>query len=464
MQEYVMNTFKIGAIALAMTMLTACGDDDEKEVAFGELKFYNASNNTGVVEIAAIDGDTQYNLTKVDKFNTSPNYYPDVTDYELLVNHQQPFIDEPIVVFQQPFTVSDDILSLLILNGDAKQSELLSYTIDPKSLDQVISDDKKNETNSFEIYSLNLSQNYQNVGLHYSFDNNSFSQAQLITPLHDKQLSESVAMAQGQYTFFITDEQGQLIYQSEQVAVEYQDSYIFAIRDDVNGKNLVIDRFSKTSPVYHHYSTIAPAELRFYQSDNTIGNVDLYIGDIDGEPSITDLAADSLSQSITTMAGDITLSLTLSAQAQQVVFDNSLVSLAPRDDKNVLFYQDEDEIIRSIVFENNNDFSVYESTITIVNLTQQEHAINAYLVDENNSISQTPFNKENVAFSQYVAIDSAQQQFEVVITNTPTSDASDQFVLAQSSMIEFSENTNYLIIVEPDTTASSGFSINVIKQ
>ena len=69
MQEYVMNTFKIGAIALAMTMLTACGDDDEKEVAFGELKFYNASHNTGVVEIAAIDGDTQYNLTKVDKFN-----------------------------------------------------------------------------------------------------------------------------------------------------------------------------------------------------------------------------------------------------------------------------------------------------------------------------------------------------------------------------------------------------------
>lgn len=85
-------------------------------------------------------------------------------------------------------------------------------------------------------------------------------------------------------------------------------------------------------------------------------------------------------------------------------------------------------------------------------------------MDENNSVSETPFNKENVAFSQYAAIDSAQQKFEVVITNTPTNDASDQFVLAQSSVIEFSENTNYLVIVEPDATASSGFSINVIKQ
>ncbi|OIQ47496.1 MAG: hypothetical protein BM565_06390, partial [Gammaproteobacteria bacterium MedPE] len=240
-----MNTFKIGAIALAMTMLTACGDD-EKEVAFGELTFYNASHNSGVVEIAAIDGDTQYNLTKVDEFNTSPNYYPDVTDYELLVNHQQPFVDEPIVISQQPFTISDDMLSLLILNGDAKQSELLSYSIDPKSLSDMISDDKKNETKSFEMRSLNLSQTYQSVGLHYSFDNSSFSQAQLVTQLDDKQLSELVVMAQGLYTFFITDEHGQLIYQSDQVAVEYQDSYVFAIRDDVNGENLVIYRFSKT--------------------------------------------------------------------------------------------------------------------------------------------------------------------------------------------------------------------------
>ncbi|MGB0835046.1 MAG: hypothetical protein ACPGR2_11045 [Psychrobium sp.] len=458
-----MNLLKIGAIALSIAAITACSSDDEKELNYGELKFYNASSNSGAVDIVALENDDKYYLASIDVFNTSPNYFPDVSDYELLVTHQQPHVSEAITLSQTPFSITEDMLSLLVLNGEATTSELLSFTIDFSSVETLISEDKSNETQSFEIRALNLSQSYNDLSLYYSLGSAEFSEAQIVTSLGVKELSQPVVMPQGEYTFYLADANGTPMYQSAPINVEYQESYVLAIRDDLNGKNLVMDRFSKTSPVYHHYSQIAPATLRFYQSANALGDVDLYLGEVDNEPTLSSLTADVLSQSIVAMTGDITMSLTAAGNPEEVLFDNSLLSLTHRDDKHVFFYQDDEQVTRSLVLDQYNHISAFENHVTIVNLTAKEQPINAYLVDSENSISETPFHKDNVAFSEHVTLSSAQSQFEIVITNTPSDQSSDQFIFAQSQLIDFSPNANYLVVVEPNSSTSSGYAVSVIK-
>ncbi len=459
-----MRLLKATMPLIAVLAIAGCSDDDEPK--YGNVKFYNASYNSGVVATEVMDksGET-FLLPATHLSDVTPTYTAEDGTYELAVTHTIGQSDEVIDVVNSGFEVDGKYMSLLVLNGDLQQPELLNYSYDVESIYDLIEEDQNDGLARFEMYVANLSDSYPLVDVYASNVEQSFAQADLLYTGQNTELSDLQILAQGEWVFYLT-EQGStdVIYQSDAVNINFVDTFVFFVNDGATENSLVLDSISTIGSSLRHANQNAPASMKFIQSDEAITAVDVFAESSAQLQVANDLTANTLSQQYDLVADDFTFTVTDAIAQDEVYLSNLLLSLQPSEANNLVFYTNAEGNMQAVSVPQNNVPLAYENQLTLVNLTHQEQGLDIFAVNSSYSISETPTSITSLDQGQAAQLLVGGQDYQLVVTNSTQSEQDDIYILGESAMINYEQGANYLVLIETDSSDANLVNITLVRE
>ena len=150
-------------------------------------------------------------------------------------------------------------------------------------------------------------------------------------------------------------------------------------------------------------------------------------------------------------------------EAGDTIVDNFLMTLEREQSAVGLFYNDKDYGPRMMTIEENLTPSSYSHAVTVVNL------IDSYAGQEIDEVDvYFTLNGETVEDTSNVVegLDQYDQQEQVVDNEVYTTyvvfeDNGQQIVLLQQSDMDFTEEGNYILVIEHDETTDSGYKMTL---
>ncbi len=462
--------FQLIAVLISLPTIVACnsGSDDSEDNSYAYFKFYNASPNANVHQIflEKIDdeddeGEVSYGL--VDYADASASYWLENDSYYLTIKRNEfDQNNEQIEVISSEITLNQDLMSLYIMTGDAAEPELTEFSYDTSSLDTLKEEDDENGTDRFELYLTNLSTTYGTLDVYFSSDQETFEQAQALTTLDYKTLSEQHILAQDIYKIYLTlPGSSEVIFESTPIEVSFSDTFIFSIRDDISASGLAIDKIFSSSAVFSYIQQDSQANIQFYQSDDKYTGTDIYL-DSNPTPIIESLPADSLSLNQQITSQTYTITTQDSSQQQAVIIGNLLVNLDVGESKILLFYTDSEQLAQSLIFEQQTRLLAFDNQVRVVNIGQKDMDIDIYFVAAGETLGNTERFIKSIDYAEHRTTTVLTQEYQLFVTTTD--DNGNLRSLYESEPVELAANVNYLLVIEPSEHSFSGFVLNIIEE
>ncbi|GAB3045820.1 DUF4397 domain-containing protein [Simiduia litorea] len=445
-------------------MLVACLDDDDDDDSSvddrGYLQFYNASPNSSTTQLRlddALVGSAPYG-------DATALAAIELEDYTLTLERADTGdATNNVVVVERDISISKNDYTLWAMFGDFTAPELVAYDYEP-------ADEFDDE--QFELLAYNFTSGSSQLEIYYAPEDGNFEEASYLATLGAREQSASFDLEEGDYTFYVIEvDSGELILATAEVPFVEAKTYFIVLRDDNESTDgtISLDQVTTSTFVYNYTNEDNVAQLRVYNSIDELGSVDVLLTGRSENPSFAALDADRLSEFQTMPYGDYTLALTEVDNPAGKHLENKLVSLASGASKNVVFYKSTSDVVSALVFTQDVRERVYEHDINLVSFANKldadgdRYLLKAYFVneDEGETLESAAQVLTGVDFAKVRNFTLVSGDYAVYITYTD--DDGVEQALVDDIYLELEANSNYMLIVEPDSSAYGGYRISVAR-
>lgn len=457
------NIYKVLAIIMLIMAASACSSSEDSDTGTSYFRFYNASLNAGVHEIFLSPTDEieedPFSIGRIDFADASSIVAVEVDTYDLtIMRDDSNNVDEQLTVLSSQVNLDESNISVNIMVGDAEQPELIEFKYDITSIDDLDIDDEQ-----FEIYFANLLTDSAQLDIYMSTEEETFADAQLISSLQYKEFSTMQIMGQDTYIIYITNAGStDVIFESKPIALTFMQTFILTIRDDAGVRGMAIDRLTDSTVVYSYVDELTEAEIRFYKSNNTTDNIDVYLGTTFDEPFIRNLSSGLLTDNIVIENDTYTLTTTVTDQVENINLRNLVLSLEEDDSKIVLLYPDSNNEHQGLIFDQQTRILAYENQIRVINIGEIDQDIDIYFIKNDETISTAEDSLRSIDYSETNDITILTQEFRIFVTAEDDNDNLRSLFESQSMTLEV--NKNYLMILERDDETFSGYNLVIIEE
>lgn len=492
---------------LIMTGLTACGgSDDDDSAEGGYIAFYNASVDSPAIfltldeDLTDEDDDALEQTYSSVAYSESSGYnLVDEDNYTIELAWQSDDSsarDDLTIIYQDDITITDDEVSFVVLAGGIANPTVLTYNID------IIDDEDDDDDELFNMRLLNMHPSIDAVDVYLSKSDETFNEAQLLGSFTSQQLSDNAKYDQDDYIFYMTlSGSTDVIFTSDEINYSLSSQYVMIIRENqgVGESPFVLDRVSTASAIEYandgsqsrfkvfnaiENNKVFNAEV--VNSDfllNYNGSIDVHVGAFSDTPQFASLAQGEFSEAIETEQGDYSVNLTI-AGTEEYLLQNHLVTLTENVDRSVFFYLSEENVdhdndgdvdengdgmideidvtINSLVVDNSDSESIYDTNINIINFIDDDDfsAVNFYFV-LNDEIIDTATNVKTASFGSPASI--------TLLNNTYTMHAvasrnSSDVILMTQELVLDEDSADKFLLLEEDSTSDTGYKITLVEQ
>lgn len=428
--------------------LAACSGDDSSSGQSGYVQLYNGSYNSPYTRLF-ID-DIERSGTEFGDVTTRHNYSTnnfDVSFQYLDAN------DSYITINEQTVSISDDKTQLMVMSGDFEEPTFNEFSIPTGSDEGVIN-----------LGFFNIVREGVNFDIYLATDDGLFETAELINTSGYLLEPDMQSFAEGYYTLYLTlSGESEVLFESPTLYYNDNASYVTMIRPSyaTEENGISLDVVTPSNNVTELMHQDAQGQLRFI---NTIDDYPQTSFSITRgtENYITELTANDNYSSYTTLNPN-SYSVAMLDDTGNTVVDNFLLTLE-REQSNVgVFYEDKDFGPRMMTIKENLTPSSYSHNVTMVNLLdsyagQSISAVDVYFTLNGETIEDAKNSIDGLSmYNQEVqSVDN-----EIYTTYVLFEDNGQQIVILQQGDMDFSQEGNYLLILEHDETSDSGYKMTL---
>jgi len=431
---------------IAALGLAACGDSDSSDSTNDSttIQLYNASPNSSAITLSVDDSSL---LTNVVFSDASTTYDIDSTTYDISISANDAEGDEQDII-EESISLSADQHNLFVVNGDFSTPVLTQYVINYPTL----------ESDEINLIFTNFSDIGSQYNLYIGQEDDEFSTAQLIGALAKDQLSDAQIFEENDYVIYLTDDNDNVVFQSQEMSLYWQNTYVIALRDHFGPGEpaLAIDILTTSTTVNSYNDVNAEAEFRVINSYEGLESITFTADASGGEQITQNLAYNESSVFNEVDFGDFQLSL--STSDDEVLVNNMLFTLNQNETKTVVLYSDEESNVTGTIIEQDVRPRAYEHELTLFNATFDYSEVDFYFVDSESTIETTPYHISAIEFEEIKQFILPDGEYQIKIVNEDDQD--NLTLLYQSELLEFTQS-NYMLILQKDPTSTYGYQLNI---
>ncbi|MFU2509932.1 hypothetical protein [Pseudoalteromonas sp. ASV78] len=440
--------FKTALTTSLLATLTACSGDDSSSSESGYIQLYNGSYNSPYtrlfIEDAERSGADFADVTT--RHNYSTNNY-DVSFKYLDAN------DSYITISEKAVSVKDDMTQLWVMNGDFSEPTFSELNVPTGG------DEGSANLGFFNIVGENLS-----FDVYLANDDGLFATAELIaSPTYLNELALQ-NFDEGYYTLYLTQSGStDVLFASASVYFNDEASYVVMIRPsyatEENGITLDVVTASNSVTALKHQN--AQGQLRFINTIDDYPHVS-FSATRGSQTSATDVTSNDMYSNYLELDPN-SYSIAMLDETGNKIVDNFLLTLEREQSNLGVFYNDKDYGPRMMTVKETLTPSSYSHKVTVVNL------IDSYAGQDISDVDVVfTLNGETVDDAKNIidGIDQYDQEEQIVDNEIYTTyvlyeDNGQQIVLMQQGDMDFSQEGNYILILEHDETSSTGYKMTL---
>lgn len=444
------NSLLKAALPLSlMSILVGCGGSDGSSDT-GYVQLYNGSYNSPYTRLFV--DETERSGTNFADVTTRHNYSTGTYDlsFEYLDAN-----DSYITISEQEVSIKGDKTELIVMSGNFDEPTFTELSVPISS-----------DTDEFNLGFYNITGEDTSYDIYLATDDGVFESAELFSSAQYLSELELQTLEEGYYTIFITEAGStDVVYESESVYFYDEESYVAMIRPsyatEENGITLDIVTDNNYVTALKHQSALG--QLRF------INTVDDY-----SPVSFSTTRGTTVNDTNTVASDTYTDYIELSPNSYSVAMydeegtklaDNFLMTLEREQSAVGVFYNDIDNGLRMMSVEENLTPSSYSHTISVINLIesyagQTVSEVDVYFTLNGETVDDATNVIDGLDRYDQEEIDVDDEAYTVYAVYE---DNGQQIVLIQQSDIDFTEEGNYILILEHDETTSSGFKMSVTR-
>jgi len=430
-----------------VAILASCSSDDSTGDS-GYIQLYNGSYNS------------PYTRLFIDETERSGADFADVTtrhnysngSYEVSFEYLDAN-DSYITISDQDITIKGDKTKLIVMSGDFAEPTFTELSIPTTS-----------DTDEFELGFFNITAENTNYDIYLATDDGVFESATLFSSTEYLSDLDLQSIDEGYYTIYVTAAgSSEVIFESASIYFYDEASYVAIIRPSyaTEEDGLTLDIITDSNYVTELNHQDAQGQLRFINTVDDYSNVNFSVTRGTAKEATDEVANDTYSNYITLSPNSY--SVTMYDDSDATLADNFLITLEREKSAVGIFYNDVDNGLRMMTVEENLTPSSYSHTVSVINLIdsyagQSIDEVDVYFTLDGETVDDT----SNVVDG----LNRYDQQEQVVDNEAYTvyvvfEDNGQQIVLLQQSDMDFTEEGNYLLILEHDATTDSGYKMTL---
>ncbi|GAB5379383.1 MAG: hypothetical protein Alis3KO_13700 [Aliiglaciecola sp.] len=445
--------------AVLATGLTACSSSDDDNQQFsnaGFIQFYNGSSNSAVTTIRGTEqtrilGSSSYGdattLFQVDGGFTEIEFFRTDSD------------DEEIILETREIDIPTGQKTLVMLTGDFGNPTFNEYRFNREELED-----------HFRLFAVSVTDDQSSYDLYMSDSGAPFTAANLLGTINYESFEEQTFWApdsdsedfdEGSYTIYLTEPGSQeVIFESNTVSFQFATEYVLVIRGSSGAiqSGIEVDLILNSSTVGNLDDIDASSQYRLYNSlDNDAVSIAL-----DGTDVVTpavELAANTLSGFTEVEFGDYRLSANSTTNAE-LTFNNRLVTLNQGESKAIVIYQDENDALTSLSFDESTQPQVFDKQVVAANLVSDFTDVDLYFVRKDETIESAQFLIASIDFGEAKTVTLPSDFYELVAVFDDNEDT--QVLLDRTELLGLNEEANYIIMIEESLDSPTGYKISLL--
>ena len=344
---------------------------------------------------------------------------------------------------------------LVVLSGQDSATTFNTYEIERTELDK-----------RFRLFATSVLTSDQDYDVYLGESGSSFANAHLLATVSANQLEQfdswqtedTSSFSQGEYQVYLTlPGEATPVFESSAIAFNYATEYTMIIRASSGAikNNLEVDLVINSSSVNKYTSTDEAAQYRIY---NSLEERDVIVdvnGGQDNQQQVT-VPANAISDFRAIVFGDYQLSGKVSDD-DNLAFSNRLLTLSQGRSNAIVIYQDEEQNLVSLNFEESNLPQSVEHDIQVVNVNPDHDDLDIFFVRQNETISTAKYRTQNLAFEHSARLTIKSGQYEIVMVHNDENNS--PLLLARSEMLEIDQDVNYIVSMQASALSPSGYKI-----
>jgi len=464
--------FKASLCLLTSMMFTGCSSDDT-DSSDGYVLFYNASDNAPEL-VVSLEADDTIEFSGIDASESSGIQTISADEYTLEVSLSTE-VNSDSTLFKQSQSIRSDDVSLIVVTGDIKSPELLTFNYELE--------DPENDDGLFTLRFMNLDQSEGGLDIYMAADDENFEESVFIDSLSYANLSISRYFDVDDYKFYLTKAgSSEVIFESDPIAFYYTTQQVIVVKKDglEEDSGYVIEKLSSTGSAsrYQHVNNSSSFKIYNAMDRNTLqpnyeDHFDFYLGQITETPTIDNLSRYQMSDSITVDQGDFTMNIT--TDEQQGIAGTHVLSLPANSNKTVFYYHteieeedDEDDstneetelFVNTLVVDNNTTTDVYQHEVKIINFVEDYSSLTVYFVEAGETLSSTSHKSFNSR-----AVPSTQQLYNGSYHVYVMALEDDTEVLIADTEIQIDEDFGHqFLLIEQEDKNIQNFNLQFVSQ
>ena len=437
-------------VALPLTLLgvlSGCGSDDSAS-STGYIQMYNGSYNSPYTRLFV--EETERSGADFAQVTTRHNYSTGTFDvsFEYLDAN-----DSYITISDQEISIKGDKTQLVVMSGDFAEPTFTELTVPISS-----------DTGEFNLGFFNITGEDTSYDIYLATDDGVFESATLFASAQYLSELDLQSVDEGYYTIFITPAgSSDVVYESSSVYLYDEASYVAIIRPsyatELSGITLDVVTDNNYVTELKHQSALG--QLRFINTLDDYSPVSFSVTRGTTETPTNTVSSDAYTDYIELSPNSYSVAM-FDEQSNKLA-DNFLMTLEREQSAVGIFYNDIDNGLRMMSVEEHLTPSSYSHTVSVVNLIesyagQSVTDIDVYFTLDGETVDDT----SNVVDG----IDRYDQEEQVVDNEIYTvyavyEDNGQQIVLIQQSDMDFTQEGNYILILEHDETTATGYKLSL---
>jgi len=450
-------------IFLSTLLFVSCNSSDDKDDDNAKneeaiFQFYNAAANSPLIKARAKENKTSYGAAN---YGDASSVVKANSEEETLEFYSTGDEGNDTIIEQKNFKFEKNEKTFVIIKGDVNNLEYVEKNIVRKELDK-----------HFRLFAMSLVGN-DSYDIYMSENDKPFTDSNMLANLNNEQLQELVFWAgdneseyfdAGKYTVFLTDPgKTDVLFQSREINFKFFTENVLIIRPSkgIIANQIEVAVVGNSSALIESTDINAKAQYRLYNSlnDNDALQVSLSNSGNNIDENIA-VGNNNLSQFRQIPFGDYSLS---ASHSQNIEFElsNQLVSMNQGQSKMILFYQNNDDSLASLIFDENLQLQNGTKKVQLVNLIADSDKIDLYFVASDETVETTKYKLEGLDFAKTKSVAIADGNYKVVALKK--NENGTRSLLHSTELVDFDENELYIVTVEVDQSAPNGYKVSVIK-
>ncbi|MBW4964921.1 hypothetical protein KZZ04_00900 [Pseudoalteromonas sp. CR1] len=428
-------------------VLSGCGSDDSAS-STGYIQMYNGSYNSPYTRLFV--EETERSGADFADVTTRHNYSTGTFDvsFEYLDAN-----DSYITISDQEISIKDDKTQLVVMSGDFAEPTFTELSVPISS-----------DAGEFNLGFFNITGEDTSYDIYLATDDGVFESATLFASAQYLNELDLQSVDEGYYTIFITPAgSSDVVYESSSVYLYDEASYVAIIRPsyatELSGITLDVVTDNNYVTELKHQSALG--QLRFINTIDDYSPVSFSVTRGTTATPTNSVSSDNYTDYVELLPNSYSVAM-FDEQGIKLA-DNFLMTLEREQSAVGIFYNDADNGLRMMSVEEHLTPSSYSHTVSVINLIESYAGQSVTDIDVYFTL-----NGETVEDTSNVVdgLDRYDQEEQVVDNEIYTvyavfEDNGQQIVLIQQSDMDFTQEGNYILILEHDDTTASGYKMSL---